>query len=174
VSHLRLLRERRPREKAGGAVAVVVAVVGADVPSLSRQIEVDVTPGQMMATIVDFSSYPSFLPETQQTEVVLRESAAWEVRFTVRVIRSLQYTLRLEQDGDRTLRWSLVEGVFASNDGSWTLEPLDGGTRTRATYGIDVQVGMYVPGNIIRSLVETALPRTLERFKAEAERRALA
>jgi len=154
-----------------GVVGVAVVVGGTDVPSISRQIEVDVPPDQMMATIIDFAAYPTFLPETRQTEVVLREGAAWEVRFTVRVIRTLQYTLRLEQEGDRVLRWSLVEGVFASNDGSWTLEPLDGGARTRATYDIDVQVGMYVPGNIIRSLVETALPRTLERFKAEAEAR---
>ena len=45
------------------------------------------------------------------------------------------------------------------------------GARTRADYEIDVAVGMFVPGNLVRSLIEVSLPETLAAFKAEIERR---
>ena len=90
----------------------------------------------------------------------------------MRVIRELTYSLRLVQPSPGRLDWTLIEGAFKANDGGWELAPLDGGARTRVTYRIDLQVGMFVPGNIVRSLTQRSLPDTLERFKAEAERRA--
>lgn len=142
-------------------------------PAALSSIEISVPPDKLMAVITDFASYPSFLPEMAKVELLRGRPTEWEVRFTLRLIRPLVYTLRLTQPDDLTLRWSLVEGAFHSNDGGWKLEPIDGGTRTRATYAIDLQVGMYVPGNIVRSLVDRSLPDTLERFKVEAERRYL-
>ena len=141
-------------------------------PAAERTIEVDAPPEVLMATILDFEAYPAFLPETREARILLQAPDVWEVRFTVQVIRPLTYTLRLVRTGPTSLDWTLVEGVFTSNDGGWRLEPLDGGRRCLASYRLDVRVGMFVPGNIVRSLVETSLPRTLERFKAEAERRA--
>ena len=141
-------------------------------PSARRQVDIDASPDILMDVIRDFTSYPTFLPEMEQARILSSEESAWEVFFCVRVIRRLEYTLRLVQEGPLDLRWSLVEGAFTRNDGSWKLEPLDGGKRTRATYSIELQVGMFVPGNIVRSLVQRTLPATLDLFKQEAERRA--
>lgn len=139
-------------------------------PSSVQNITIQTTPAEMMAVITDFASYPDFLPEMERAEVLLAEPGAWEVRFTVRVIRQLSYTLRLVQLDPLTLQWSLLEGVFRSNDGGWSLAARSEGGTT-ATYRIDVQMGMFVPGNIVNSLVERGLPQTLRRFKGEAERR---
>lgn len=141
-------------------------------PQAIHTIEIDAPPASVMSTLVDFPSYPSFLPGMELSEVVGHQGDTWEVRFRVRLIRALDYTLRLERDADRGLSWSLIEGVFRSNEGGWTLRPLDAGARTLATYRIDVAVGVYLPGNIVRSLVEQSLPATLAAFKAEIERRA--
>lgn len=142
-------------------------------PAALSTIDVAVPPDRFMALLTDFASYPTFLPEMAGVELLRSRPAEWEVRFTLRLIRPLVYTLRLTQPDEHTLRWTLVEGAFHSNDGGWKLEPIEGGRCTRATYAIDLQVGMYVPGNIVRSLVDRSLPDTLERFKAEAERRVL-
>jgi ribosome-associated toxin RatA of RatAB toxin-antitoxin module len=139
-------------------------------PSSVQNITIQTTPAEMMAVITDFASYPDFLPEMERAEVLLAEPGAWEVRFTVRVIRQLSYTLRLVQLDPLTLQWSLLEGVFRSNDGGWSLAARSEGGTT-ASYRIDVQIGMFVPGNIVNSLVERGLPQTLQRFKDEAERR---
>lgn len=141
-------------------------------PAQVQSIEIDAAPGRVMSVITDFTAYPEFLPEMQAVEVLRTAPAEWEVRFTVRVIRELTYALRLRQPSPERLDWTLIEGAFKANDGGWELEPLDGGARTRATYRIDLQVGMFVPGNIVRSLTQRSLPDTLARFKAEAERRA--
>jgi ribosome-associated toxin RatA of RatAB toxin-antitoxin module len=141
-------------------------------PAQVRTVEIDAAPSRVMAVITDFRSYPDFLSEMRRVRMVREGEGVWEVQFTVYVIRELTYTLRLVRHGDERLEWTLVEGMFKANEGSWTLEPLADGARTRATYTIDLQVGMFVPGNIVRSLTDRSLPDTLSRFKAEAERRA--
>lgn len=140
-------------------------------PAAHHTVEIDAPLDLVMATITDFGAYPSFLPDMQSAEVLRQGDGEWEVRFTLRLIRQLVYTLKLTAVGPNLLRWILLEGAFRSNAGSWELTPL-GADRTRADYRIDVSVGMYVPGNIVRSLVDRGLPDTLSRFKAEAERRA--
>jgi ribosome-associated toxin RatA of RatAB toxin-antitoxin module len=141
-------------------------------PAQTLTVDIDASPERVMEVITDFRAYPDFLPEMEAVQLLRESEDEWEVRFAVRVIRRLTYTLRLARGGPLKLEWSLIEGAFKANDGSWTLEELDEGARTRATYGIDLQVGMFVPGNIVRSLTERSLPETLARFKAEAERRA--
>jgi coenzyme Q-binding protein COQ10 len=138
-------------------------------PSARQSITIQAEPAEVMAVITDFAAYPDFLPEIRSTEILHTEPGAWEVRFTIEVIRRLSYTLRLVQDGPLSLSWSLLEGVFRSNDGGWTLEAA--GDATEAHYRIDVRMGMFVPGNIVHSLVDRGLPQTLMRFKEEAERR---
>lgn len=141
-------------------------------PAQVQQIDIDASPDRVMSVITDFPNYPEFLPEMQSVDVLRATPGEWEVRFTVSVIRELTYAIRLVQTSPHSLEWSLIEGAFKANDGGWELTSLDDGARTRATYRIDLQVGMFVPGNIVRSLTQRSLPETLGRFKAEAERRA--
>jgi len=139
------------------------------VPNACRSIEVDVPPQWLMAVIVDFHGYPDFLPEVRSTRVLRTEEDAWEVEFELQVIRPVRYVLRLERQGETGLSWSLVSGLFRSNDGSWQLEALDDGARVRATYTIDVQLGVFMPGSLVNTLVGRSLNEMLEAFKARAE-----
>lgn len=138
-----------------------------------REIDIPVSPAQLMAVLTDFAAYPRFLPWLHATEILGHERGetdqreAWEVRFQLELIRPLTYTLRLERQGQARLSWSLVEGVLRANDGSWTLEPLDSGG-TRATYELDLQVGSYVPGNILEGLRQRELGELLQRVRDEA------
>ncbi|MBM4392505.1 MAG: SRPBCC family protein [Deltaproteobacteria bacterium] len=141
-------------------------------PAARQSIDIDVSPDKVMSVITDFAAYPRFVPEMLESTVLRREAAAWVVKFAVRVVRRIDYTLRLEQVSPTQLRWSLVEGTFRANNGGWDLAPLDGGARrTRADYFIDLDVGMFVPGSVMKTLVEKSLPATLAAFKGEAERR---
>ena len=103
-------------------------------------------------------------------DVLSSSDRVWEVRFHAHVIRPFQYTLRLERDGDLTLRWTMTEGLFTSHKGAWELEPLEPGPeaseRTRASYSIDLVLGVFVPQALVNSLVGESLPATLERFAA--------
>ena len=63
----------------------------------------------------------------------------------------------------------LVKGKLTkANDGSWTLEDLDGG-RTRAEYQVEASFGWMVPKALIAKGIETQLPKMLDAFKTRAE-----
>jgi ribosome-associated toxin RatA of RatAB toxin-antitoxin module len=133
-----------------------------------KTIEIDAPIERVYAVIVDYERYPEFLPEIERAEVVRRDGDVVEVAFSLNLIKRLAYTLRLVGEPERGVSWTLVDGMFTTNAGSWTLEPLDGG-RTLATYSIQVAVQIFVPGSITKRLVGSTLPTTLAAFKARAE-----
>ncbi len=139
-------------------------------PSARQHIDIDAAPDAVMAVLTDFESYPDFLPEIRRVERLSMREGSWEVRFHAHVIRPFQYTLLLEPRGAHQLRWTMVDGLFTSNDGAWELEPLpateSGLERTRATYNIDLVLGVFVPQALVNSLVGESLPATLRRFAA--------
>ncbi|MES2640915.1 MAG: SRPBCC family protein [Myxococcota bacterium] len=138
-------------------------------PVVQRSIEIDVPPAALMRVICDFAAYPRFLPDMVEATVLRAEPTRWTVKYAVRIIRRVEYTLDHVREGDTRLRWALVEGAFKSNNGGWELEPLDEGARTRATYTLDIDIGMFVPGSVLKTLLEQNLPATLAGFKARAE-----
>jgi len=141
-------------------------------PSACQSVEIEAGVARVMDVLSDFSAYPAFLPEIERIDVLAAAADRWDVRFHAHVIRPLQYTLRLERASPLRLTWTMLDGIFTSNDGSWQLEPLggEGGARTRATYSIDLVLGLFVPQALVNSLVGVSLPATLARFKARAER----
>ncbi len=140
-------------------------------PAAHRSILVKVPPDRLMAVITDFAAYPRFLPEMEEATVVRQDGDVWVVKFAVRVVRRLEYTLRLERLTPTRLRWSLVEGMFKANNGGWDLTPVADGAQTQAEYDIALEIGMFVPGSVLKTLVESSLPATLEAFRREAEAR---
>ena len=137
-------------------------------PTAERSIDIGVPPEALMALLCDFASYPAFVPDMLEATVLRSERDAWVVRFAIRIIRRVEYTLLLTRASPSCLTWSLVEGTFKANTGSWRLEALEGG-RTRATYTLELDTGMFVPGSVLKTLLGTNLPTMLEAFKARAE-----
>lgn len=130
--------------------------------------EIDRSPAELMAILLDFEAYPGIFRGVEAVTISSQEQHSWEVRFRIDLIRPIEYTLRLVQPDPERLDWNLVEGAFNSADGGWTLEALDGG-RTRAIWRTDLQVGFYVPGALLRSLAERLLPGALEELRQAAE-----
>ena len=137
-----------------------------------REVSVQVLPSAFMQVLTDFEAYPDYLPHMRSARVLSDEGDAWEVAFSLTLIRRLDYTLRLVRttadEGRQRLEWTMVQGVFRENRGSWTLSPTETGG-TRALYELDVAIGMYVPRSILNSLVTTGLDETLDAFRTRAE-----
>lgn len=134
----------------------------------TQSIVVDVPREAFFDVIRDYARYPEFLRDMEAVSVPKRDGPVAEARFTLNVIKRISYTLRLVEKAPDRLEWSLVEGMFKRNDGSWTLEALPDG-RTRATYSIEITVGVFLPGSIVTTLVGKTLPATLDAFKRRAE-----
>lgn len=138
-------------------------------PEVHAEVDVSVPPADFMALLVDHDCYPSFLPHIEAVEVLESSEAVWTVRYATRVIRQLHYTLRLERHGHDTLSWQLVDGFFRRNEGAWTLTATAQGTHAR--YDLNVELDVFLPQSITRSLIGRDLPQTLQRFADEAARR---
>ena len=138
-------------------------------PCAKSTLDIQVPPSVLMGVITDFAQYPNFLPDMEEATLLRVDPDVWTVRFAIRIIRRIEYTLELHRTGDTGLRWALVEGAFKANSGGWELAPIDGGAGTRATYTLELDLGMFVPGSVLKTLLEHNLPATLLAFKARAE-----
>ena len=63
-------------------------------------------------------------------------------------VRTIKSTVRFTYEPPTRLRWRQEQGELKSVDGAWELEDL-GGTRTRATYRLEVELGRML-GMVIR------------------------
>ena len=144
-------------------------------PSASRSITINVPAEHLFELITDYESYPEFIPETLGVEVLKRTknkkdgSRVSEVKFDIKVIKQVDYTLRLTEEPNERVSWELVEGrVFKTNNGSWDLKAAGKG-KVEATYSVEITLGLLVPQAITNMLVGSSLPKMLEQWKDRAE-----
>jgi len=121
------------------------------------------------AVISDYERYPEFLPEVKKIRTMNRRGNEVDVQYEAEVVKVIKYTVHMKEEGPKKVSWSFIDGEFMKdNKGGWVLEDLGNGT-TKATYSIEVEVGMLVPKTIVNGLVDSQLPRLLENFKKRIE-----
>ena len=141
-------------------------------PATTATVHIHATPSEVMSVLVDHERYPELFSHIQSVDVRSAGVDTWEVDYVTRVMRDLRYRLRLTRDGDKELSWVQLEGIFTRNEGCWRLLPSDGGTRVE--YVLHVELAVFLPQAITRSLTGQALPQMLAQVKADVERRSQA
>ena len=135
---------------------------------VSESIEIDAAPETCFKVITDYEKYPSFLKETKSVVVRKKTGQTAEVTYTIEVIKRISYTLKMIGKAPSTITWSLLEGeMMKKNSGEWNLKGTNG--KTRATYSVDIEFGIFVPGMISKMLVGSNLPTMLKSFKKKIE-----
>jgi ribosome-associated toxin RatA of RatAB toxin-antitoxin module len=125
--------------------------------------------------VVDYERYPEFVPGIQGCRI-LTERPEKHVQFELDLgVKRIRYVLRMEERRPTHVAWSLVSGdMMKMSNGSWDLSARDG--RTHAVYTVEIQISRppLVPQAIVDrvsdELTRVQLPRTLDAFKARAER----
>ena len=134
-----------------------------------QSIVVNTSPEVLFKVITDYEKYPQFLSEVSAVRVLERSGSSATVEYELDLIKKVSYTIKLTENAPKSISWNLVKSsIMKSNDGGWTLEDLGGG-KTKATYRLEVGVGMFVPQRIVDKLTGTTLPETLQAFKKRAE-----
>jgi carbon monoxide dehydrogenase subunit G len=86
-------------------------------------------------------------------------------------VRTIKSTVRFTYEPPARLRWRQEKGELKSVDGAWELEDL-GGTRTRATYRLEVELGRML-GMVIRGpLVDVLRSQLVAARAGELKQRA--
>jgi ribosome-associated toxin RatA of RatAB toxin-antitoxin module len=134
-----------------------------------REVEVEASPEVFFDLVWDFEHYPSFVSGIAAIRVLARNATDCHIEITAKLMGiPFRYELAIERDENRTVRWHRVAGAFAKAQGSWTLLGRDG-KRSRLRYENAVDPGMPAPGFVVQYVLESALPKLMKEFRAEAE-----
>ncbi|TIC80944.1 SRPBCC family protein [Nocardioides sp. GY 10127] len=140
----------------------------------TSSIVVEAPPADVMAVIADFESYPGWAKGMTRVEVrsTQADGRASEVFFAVDVspIKD-EYTLHYTWDGDREVRWTLVEGgMLKALDGAYELREVAAGTEV--TYRLALDVSLPLIGMVKRKgekiLIDSALKGLKKRVESGA------
>ncbi len=142
--------------------------------AVSSEVVVGVPLKRFFELIRDYDRYPEFVPTVKNCRA-RRSPAGTEVDYELDLgIKTIAYTLRLEEEPPRHVRWSLVRSDWMKvSNGSWEL--FDEGGKTRAVYSVDIRIRKppLVPQSLIDrvtdELTRIQLPRMLEAFRKRAE-----
>ncbi len=138
-------------------------------------IEIAAPPAEVWTVLIDCAAVPRLMVNVHSCRVLDRDPAGrWDVREHVTnasLLPAVRTVLRSDYDAPHSLRFHRIEGDFRVLEGSWTLEPLDGGTRTRVTYESRMTAPFAVPNFIVRAVLRRDLPQTLVNLRTACEAR---
>ncbi|OHU96998.1 SRPBCC family protein [Mycobacterium talmoniae] len=140
----------------------------------AQTIYIDADPGTVMDVIADIGSYPEWVSEYTQAEVLETDADGYpKVARLVLDAAVLKDTLVFSYDWPKdrgSVRWSLVSGsLLKSLDGEYRLTPK--GSGTEVTYELTVDLAMPMIGLLKRKaerrITDTALKDLKKRVEAE-------
>jgi ribosome-associated toxin RatA of RatAB toxin-antitoxin module len=158
--------------KSGEALVSVEEDSGEADGHIEAVIEIAAAPHRVWQVMTDCARAPRFVTGLKSCRVVEQDQrGAWDVREhrskylsmlpeTVSVFRS-DYAL------DKDIRFERVSGSLRFLKGSWHLESLDGGASTRLSYSVRVGISAPVPGFMIRSALESDVPKLMKALREE-------
>lgn len=160
---------------------------GIDVKEVKAVGQVNAPPSRVFDVVTDYEHQVGNMPYVQDQAVFSRtdkEVVFWAVAdFPLVSRRDWVLKSHLEKDlpgGVYRAHWEPTEvkdvpppesGVIRLkvNSGSWTMEPIDGGKRTLATYQLLTDPGGSIPTFIANKANTKALPELFERVRKRAE-----
>lgn len=134
--------------------------------------EIDGTPEDCFAVLVDFADYPNWSSVITSASVLEHhpDGLPKRVEFTLdMMVRSVRYVLDYTYEPPARSDWKLVEGDVDDVVGAYRFEKT--GTGTRATCEQAVSLGFWVPGPILRLAEQKALEDSVLQFKAAVQKR---
>ena len=162
---------------------------GTDVKEVKAVGEIDAPPATVFEIVTDYEHQKGNLPYVEDHKVFSRtenEVVFWTVADFPMVSRRdwvLKSKFEKNFDGGKyRASWEPAlhkdapppaEGIvrLKINTGSWTLEPLDGGKRTRGTYYLFTDPGGSIPSFIANKANTKALPDLFEAIRKRAEKK---
>ena len=136
-------------------------------------IDIYATPREILRVISDFESYPDWVGNMEDVEVLERDrrGRGSVVAFRLRTpVLAAEYTLAYRY-GPREagVSWTYREGTLEDLSGSYDLEALDDDDATRVTYRLDVELGMPLPGLVKRRAAKQIVRSALNDLKRRVE-----
>ncbi|WP_454718402.1 SRPBCC family protein [Caulobacter segnis] len=138
-------------------------------------VDIAAPPAVVFRIILDCDRAARMSPGVKSCRVVSRAPDGTEIReHTVRwsfFLPTMRSTSRVTLIPDREIHFTCIGGDIRACDGSWRLEPLDGGTRTRVTYDMWASSPFPAPAGMISAMMRKDVPSSLKALRRECEGR---
>lgn len=124
-------------------------------------VEIDASPAQVYEVATDYARWPQVLTDIKRVKVESGGRRDAKVRFDSRALEH-EVAVKFDNVENREIRFHSVDAPpGARARGTYTLEPIDGGTRTRlvATFYLDVggAAGLFVRDKTLRRMRQEKL-----------------
>ena len=136
-------------------------------------IDIAAPPAVVFEVLLDCGRAARMSPGVKSCRVVSRAPDGTEIRehtvkwaFFLPTLRSLA---RVTLEPDRLIRFTCIGGDIRACEGSWRLEPLDGGRGTRVTYDLWATSPFAVPSGLISGMMRRDVPSSLKALRRECE-----
>lgn len=160
-------------EVRGGGIAVEARADDRGRGVVRASIDIAAPPAVVFEVLLDCGRAARMSPGIKSCRVVSRASDGTEIRehtvkwaFFLPTLRSLA---RVTLEPDRQIRFTCIGGDIRACEGSWRLEPLDGGQRTRVTYDLWATSPFAVPAGLISGMMRRDVPSSLKALRRECE-----
>ncbi len=138
-------------------------------------VDIAASPAVVFRVILDCDLAARMSPGVKSCRVVSRAADGTEIReHTVKwgfFLPTLRSTSRVTLEPDRLIRFTCIGGDIRACEGSWKLEPLDGGQRTRVTYDMWAASPFAVPVGMVSGMMRRDVPQSLRALRRECEAR---
>jgi ribosome-associated toxin RatA of RatAB toxin-antitoxin module len=137
----------------------------------THSLVIDAEPAVCFEAITDYETFPEWQAAVKNVQVLSRDEdgRGREVHFEIDAkIREVSYTLRYSYEPPHLIAWDYVEGDVTSVDGEYVFEDRGDGT-TLATYELDIDPGVWLPGRIKKMLTDQVMKRSVEDLKRHVE-----
>jgi polyketide cyclase/dehydrase/lipid transport protein len=137
-----------------------------------QSVEVAAPRERCFAVLVDYDAFPAWQDAMRETVVHERdaEGRGSLVEFVIDArVRAIRYTLRYRYEPPGRITWRSVGGDVRSIDGEMLLEPGAAAGATRATYRLEIDPGLFVPGPVRRRLSDELMRRFMHDLRRRAE-----
>lgn len=174
-----------------GVAVYTRARKGCNLHELKSVGEIDAPPHAVFRMLTDFKSYTKTMPYTEEGKLLGVETKdgkieAWLFYTVINapLASRRDYTLRIVDESDwqggkgyLKTRWDVSnegpapkQGVVrvAVNTGSWLLEPLADGVKTRATYSLFIDPGGSLPAWVANKANSSAVPELFAALRKHA------
>ncbi len=128
--------------------------------SRTEVFEIDIN--KFYDVLLDYKSYPEYLEGCDDIEVLEFSETGAMVKYSLNLIKTFNYVLKLEHSRPNKISWSFESGdIFKKNEGAWELKDLGDG-KIQVNYFIDLGFKLMVPKMILKKLVNRNLPSMMQ------------
>ena len=169
-----LTRKQRSNLSSGMVLVDVTVARSGSGGIIKAAIDIPVRPEFLWNILVDCDRAPQFLARLESCRVLKTgRRGNWDLReHRVRLnwlIPQLRCVIRSESVTHRSIRFERASGDLRALSGTWVFHPIANGTRL--FYEADVETGLTLPRQWVRSLLLSDVASTLRALRNEALRR---